>query len=128
MPKTGSKVASRSKSARKVTRRAQQEPRPLSETAHDVWTLRLYITGQGARSKAALANLERLCREHLDDDRYEIEVIDLMKYPHLAKADQILAIPTLVRKVPEPIKRVIGDLSNEERALIALDLQRKGEV
>lgn len=88
----------------------------------DVWTLRLYVAGDNQKSRTALSNLKRLCEEHIGSERYEIEVIDLMKNPQLAKADQILAIPTLVRRIPEPMKRVIGDLSNAERALIALDL------
>lgn len=88
----------------------------------DIWTLRLYIAGENQQSRLALNNLKRLCREHIGEGRYEIEVIDLMKNPQLAKADQILAIPTLVRKLPEPVKRVIGSLSDSERAMLALDL------
>ncbi|QKT03342.1 circadian clock protein KaiB [Ectothiorhodospiraceae bacterium 2226] len=88
----------------------------------DVWTLRLYVAGENQKSRAAFTNLTRLCEKHLGTGRYEIEVIDLMKNPQLAKADQILAIPTLVRRIPEPMKRVIGDLSDADRALIALDL------
>jgi len=86
------------------------------------WNLRLYIAGDSPRSRTALANLKRLCEAQLAG-KYEIEVIDLTKRPDLAKADQILAVPTLVRKVPEPMKRIIGDLSNADRALIALDMQ-----
>jgi circadian clock protein KaiB len=86
-----------------------------------IWTLRLYIAGDSPRSRTALQNLERLCERHLPG-RYRIEVIDLVKTPELAKAHQILAIPTLVREVPEPIKRVIGDLSDESKALLSLDL------
>ena len=86
------------------------------------WTLRLYVAGENQKSRTALSNLTRLCEAHIGQGNYEIEVIDLMKNPHLAKADQILAIPTLIRKIPEPIKRIIGDLSNEERAMLALDL------
>ena len=86
------------------------------------WELRLYVAGQSKRSLAAIANLKRLCDEHLPG-KYEIEVIDLMKNPQLAAGDQILAIPTLVRKLPEPIKKIIGDLSNTERALVGLDLR-----
>jgi circadian clock protein KaiB len=86
------------------------------------WALRLYVAGENPQSRMALNNLTRLCEEHLGEGRYTIEVIDLMKNPQLAKADQILAIPTLVRKVPEPMKRVIGSLSDAERALLALDL------
>lgn len=87
----------------------------------DVWTLRLYIAGDSPKSRTALANLERLCDTHLKG-KYKIEVIDLKTRPELAKADQILALPTLIRKIPEPMKRLIGDLSNAERALVALDL------
>lgn len=86
------------------------------------WSLRLYIAGKTPKSVAALANLRRICDEHMNG-RYEVEVIDLMESPHLAKKDQIVAIPTLVRQLPEPLKRIIGDLSNTERVLIGLDLQ-----
>lgn len=95
---------------------------PTSSDHEQVWTLRLYVAGDNQKSRTALSNIRRLCKEHLGDGAYEIEVIDLMKNPQLAKADQILAIPTLVRKLPEPMKRVIGDLSNADRALLALDL------
>jgi circadian clock protein KaiB len=90
-------------------------------TSDDVWTLRLYIAGDSPKSRTALANLQRLCDTHLKG-KYKIEVIDLKTRPELAKADQILALPTLIRKIPEPMKRLIGDLSNAERALVALDL------
>ena len=86
-----------------------------------VWNLRLYIAGDSPKSRLALANLERMCERHLPG-RYKIDVIDLVKTPELAKAHQILAIPTLVREVPEPIKRVIGDLSDESKALLNLNL------
>ncbi len=89
----------------------------------ETWTLRLYVAGENAKSRTALSNLQRLCEQHLGAGRYDIEVIDLMRQPQLAKADQILAIPTLVRKIPEPMKRVIGDLSNADRAMVALDLK-----
>ncbi len=85
------------------------------------WNLRLYVAGQTSKSIAAIANLKRICEQHMDV-RYNIEVIDLMQKPHLAKHDQIVAIPTLIRKVPEPIKRIIGDLSATERVLVGLDL------
>jgi circadian clock protein KaiB len=85
------------------------------------WQLRLYIVDQTAKSIAALANLKRLCDERLVG-RYEIEVIDLLENPSLAAADQILAVPTLVRKLPEPVKKIIGDLSQIERILLGLDL------
>lgn len=86
------------------------------------WNLRLYIAGQTPKSVAALANLRRICDEHMNG-QYEVEVIDLMESPHLAQKDQIVAIPTLVRQLPEPLKRIIGDLSNTQRVLIGLDLE-----
>lgn len=94
-----------------------------SSSSQDTWTLRLYVAGENQQSRLALRNLTNLCEQHIGEGRYEIEVIDLMKQPQLAKADQILAIPTLVRKIPEPVKRVIGSLSDAERALLALDLE-----
>ena len=94
---------------------------PASPTKPE-WQLRLYVAGQTARSTAAIANLERLCRTHMDG-RYEIEVVDLLKNPALAEGDQILAVPTLVRKLPEPMKKIIGDLSNEARVLVGLDVK-----
>jgi len=86
------------------------------------WELRLYVAGQTSKSLAAFANLKRLCEEHLPE-RYVIEVIDLLKTPQLAQDDQILAVPTLVRKLPFPIRKIIGDLSNTERVLVGLDLR-----
>jgi circadian clock protein KaiB len=86
------------------------------------WDLRLYIAGRTPKCAAAFSNLQKLCEEHLAD-RYRIEVIDLLENTQLAKGDQILAIPTLVRKLPEPIKKIIGDLSNTERVLVGLDLR-----
>lgn len=95
------------------------------QEATKVWNLRLFIAGDSPKSRTALQNLERLCERHLAG-RYNIEVIDLVKRPELAKAYQILAIPTLVRELPEPIKRVIGDLSDESKALLNLDLDSLG--
>ena len=89
---------------------------------NDRWQLRLYVAGQTPKSITALANLKRLCETHLAG-RYEIEVIDLLKNPRLAAGDQILAVPTLVRKLPTPVKKIIGDLSNEVRVLVGLDLR-----
>jgi circadian clock protein KaiB len=86
--------------------------------------LRLYVAGQTPRTVAALANLKRLCEKHLPE-RYDIEVIDLLRNPKLAAGDQIFAIPTLVRKLPPPMKKIIGDLSNEERVIVGLDLRRE---
>ncbi len=85
------------------------------------WQLRLYVAGQTAKSMAAFDNLKHVCETHLAG-RYAIEVIDLLVNPRLAAGDQILAVPTLVRKVPEPIRKIIGDLSNEERVLVGLDV------
>ena len=87
------------------------------------WNLRLYTAGQSPKSLAALANLKRVCDEHLAG-RYSIEVVDLLKNPRLAKDDQIVAIPTLVRKLPEPLRRIVGDLSDTERTLVGLQLKR----
>jgi len=89
------------------------------------WELRLYVAGRTARSVKALANLRRICEEHLKGE-YQIQVIDVLENPQLAAGDQILALPTLVRKLPEPVKKIIGDLSNEERVLIGLDLRPYG--
>jgi circadian clock protein KaiB len=88
----------------------------------DEWILRLYVAGQSARSSAALQNLEAICEKHLAG-RYRIEVIDLLKQPQLARGDQIVAVPTLVRHLPPPMKKIIGDLSNQERVLVGLDLR-----
>jgi len=86
------------------------------------WQLRLYVAGQTPKSLTAFANLKRICEEHLEG-KYSIEVVDLLVNPQLAKGDQILAIPTLVRKLPEPILKIIGDLSNTERVLVGLDIK-----
>lgn len=86
------------------------------------WDLRLYVAGRTARSSIALSNLERICETHLKG-QYRIEVIDVLKNPQLARGDQILALPTLVRKLPEPMRKIIGDLSHEDRVLIGLDLR-----
>jgi circadian clock protein KaiB len=87
--------------------------------------LRLYVAGQTTKSLTAFANLRRICETHLAG-QYCIEVVDLTKTPQLAAGDQILAVPTLVRRLPEPIKKIIGDLSNEERVLVGLDIQPSG--
>jgi circadian clock protein KaiB len=93
----------------------------VSESGNHKWKLRLYVAGQTPRSLAALANLQRICKENMSG-RYHIEVIDLVKTPDLAQRDQIFAIPTLVRKMPEPIKRIVGDLSNLERVLVGMEI------
>ncbi len=99
---------------------ATPKARP-AETHSDVYTLRLYVAGQTPKSVAAFTNLKKICEEHLAG-RYKIEVVDLLENPKLARGDQILAIPTLVKKLPEPVRKIIGDLSNTERVLIGLDL------
>ena len=90
----------------------------------NAYHLRLYVAGQTAKSMTALANLKRVCEEHLAG-RYDIEVIDLLMNPQLAAGDQILAVPTLVRRLPAPLKRIIGDLSNTEKVLVGLDIRAK---
>jgi circadian clock protein KaiB len=99
---------------------------PVPETDPDRdpnhYQLRLYVAGQTTKSLAAMTNLKRFCEEHLAG-RYDIEVIDLIKNPQLAAGDQILAIPTLVRRLPSPLKRIIGDLSNTEKVLVGLDIR-----
>ena len=101
---------------------ARQEAPTGANAETETWELRLYTAGQTPRSVAAFANLQRLCEEHLPG-RYKIEVIDLMQHPQLAAGDQIVAIPTLVRKLPEPLRRIVGDLSNTERTLVGLQLR-----
>jgi circadian clock protein KaiB len=91
-------------------------------TELEVWCLRLYVAGQSPKSLRALANLKTLCEEHLAG-RYEIEIIDLVEHPELARSDDILAIPTLVRRLPAPLRKIIGDLSNTPRVLVGLRLQ-----
>jgi circadian clock protein KaiB len=93
-----------------------------SEAAKESWLLKLYVAGQTPRSVLAFTNLKEICEEHLDG-KYKIEVIDLLMNPNLAKDDQILALPTLMRKLPEPVKKIIGDLSNTERVLVGLDIK-----
>ena len=112
----------------KIASKSRRGPDPgnrdeSAATDGEMWNLRLYVAGQSPKSLRAFSNLKKLCEEHLAG-KYHIEVIDLLKSPQLAAGDQILAIPTLVRKLPEPIKKIIGDLSNEDRTLIGLDLRR----
>jgi circadian clock protein KaiB len=102
---------------------AKPRPKKNSEAeAAPVFDLRLYVAGQTPKSLAAIANLKKICEEHLAG-QYRIEVIDLLQNPQLAQGDQILAIPTLVRKLPEPIKKIIGDMSSTERVLVGLDVR-----
>jgi circadian clock protein KaiB len=95
-----------------------------TENSQQRWWLRLYVAGQTPRSLAAFQNLKRICEEHLKG-MYEIEVVDLLKNPQLAKGDQIVAIPTLVRNLPPPVKKIIGDLSNFDRVLVGLDVKER---
>ena len=97
--------------------REPAEPPPKGE----IWKLRLYVAGQTPKSVAAFTNLKKICDTHLAG-QYQIEVIDLLKQPQLAAGDQIVAIPTLVRKLPEPLRRIVGDLRNTERTLVGLNL------
>jgi len=102
----------------RIKRSQPSAPDPEAE-----WKLRLYVAGQTPKSLTAFANLKRLCEEHLAG-RYQIEVIDLLKHPELAQRDQIIALPTLVRKLPEPIKRIVGDLSNSQRVVVGMNLEK----
>jgi circadian clock protein KaiB len=112
-----------------IKKPAARRPKAKSPAAMppDFYDLRLYVAGQTARSLAALANLQRICKEHLAG-RYRIQVIDLLKRPQLARGDQILALPTLVRKLPEPIRKLVGDLSDTDRALVGLDLRPRSST
>jgi circadian clock protein KaiB len=103
---------------------SQSEPATLSrsEDGAEVWELRLYVAGQTPKSVAAFANLRRLCEEFLPG-RYAIEVVDLVKHPKLAVGEEIVALPTVVRKLPPPLRKVVGDLSNTERAIVGLQLR-----
>ncbi len=100
----------------------EKEKEACTDSTEEIWNLRLYVAGQTPKSIAAFANLKKICEEHLAG-RYRIEVIDLIKNPQLAKGDQIIATPTLVRKLPEPLKKMIGDLANTERVLVGLDIR-----
>jgi circadian clock protein KaiB len=104
--------------------RARSNPAGQGRVKGDAaeWSLRLYTAGQSPKSLRALANLKKICDEHLDG-RYHIQVVDLLKNPELARGDQIFAIPTLVRQLPVPIRQILGDLSNVERTLVGLDLR-----
>lgn len=95
----------------------------MTKEKTEKFELRLYIAGQTPNSIAAIRNINKLCKEHLDG-KYSIEVIDLLVTPQLAAGDQIVAIPTLVRKIPKPIRKIIGDLSNEEKVLVGLDIRK----
>lgn len=107
--------------------RKQQGKAARGQADPEIWELRLYTAGQTPKSITAFANLKKICEEHLPG-RYRIEVIDLLQHPQLAAGDQIVAIPTLVRKLPEPLRRIVGDLSNKERTLVGLQLRPAGQA
>jgi circadian clock protein KaiB len=104
-----------------ATRQKSASARATPEQARH-WKLRLYVAGQTPRSVAAIGNLEKICLQHLEG-RYELEIIDLVKNPRLARDHQILAVPTLVRQIPHPARKIIGDLSNVERVLVGLEIR-----
>ena len=110
------------KTLAKKSRRSSNGQPSQSDGDAAQWNLRLYVAGQTPRSLTAFNNLKNICEEYLKGE-YHIEVIDLMENPTLARGDQLLAIPTLVRKLPQPIRKIIGDLSNTERVLVGLDIQ-----
>lgn len=111
-----------------MKKRAAKKPatkKPVKKKGpEERWELRLYVAGSSSRSLTAFANLKKICEAHLKN-RYSIEVIDLLEKPQLAQGDQIVALPTLVRKLPEPIRRIVGDLSDTERALVGLQLRSR---
>lgn len=107
--------------ARRPGRKSTLRAVAASLEASERWELRLYVAGQTPKSLAAFANLKKICESHLQG-KYRIEVIDLLVHPELARADQIVALPTLIRKLPPPVKRIIGDLSNKERTLVGMEL------
>jgi circadian clock protein KaiB len=94
----------------------------ITDSTEEIWDLRLYVAGQTRKSITAFANLKKICEEHLAG-KYRIEVIDLLKNPRLAKGDQIIAVPTLVKKLPEPLRKIIGDMADTERVLVGLDIR-----
>ena len=110
-----------------TTRARPRNPAPRKPTPRkpEVWKLRLFVAGQTPKSIRAFANLKVLCEEHLKG-RYQIEVIDLLENPHMARGNQIVALPTLVVNLPEPVRQIIGDLSNTDRVLVGLALQKVG--
>ena len=110
-----------------MTEKKKPSTEELGLKDSEFWELRLYVAGQTPNSIRAFSNLQKICDEHLHG-KYKIEVIDLIKNPQLAAGDQILAIPTLVRKLPEPIKKIIGDLSNTDRVLVGLDIRSKSQT
>jgi circadian clock protein KaiB len=124
-PKGSPKLSDRKpKPKAKGSGKADSARSKAPEAGPGSWNLRLYVAGQTPRSLTAFSNLKKLCELHLAG-RYEIEVIDLTRHPQLAQGDQIVAIPTLVRKLPPPIKRIVGDLSNLERVLVGMEIHQR---
>jgi circadian clock protein KaiB len=115
----GKKTAGRSKPGKPAQAKARKKAAAPKESR---WMLRLYVAGEASKSLTAFSNLKKICEEYLPN-RHAIEVVDLAKHPELAQKDQIVALPTLVRKLPEPVRRVIGDLSNLDRVLVGMDLK-----
>ena len=109
----------------KIKKKTGARPRKLTSQKPEVWKLRLYVAGQTPKSIRAFANLKVLCEKHLKGT-YQIEVIDLLEHPEMARGDQIVALPTLVVKLPQPVRQIIGDLSNTDRVLVGLALQQLG--
>jgi circadian clock protein KaiB len=103
-------------------KKAVKKRKAAGPTRERKYELRLYVAGNTPRSAAALANLDRICKEHLEGD-YRVKVVDLLKNPALARGDQILAVPTLVRRLPSPMRKIIGDLSDTERVLVGLEVK-----
>jgi len=106
-----------------IPKTRRKEKVKTEDPADDAWILRLYVAGQTPNSLTAFENLKKICEDHLDS-KYTIEVIDLQKHPQLAKDHQIIAVPTLIRKLPTPVKKIIGNLSNTEKVLVGLDLRK----
>jgi len=116
------KMSAASTRPRRAAAKPAKKPAGKVIRVTEQWTLRLYIAGQTPRSLTAFANLKKLCEQHLAG-RYQIEVVDLLKAPQLGAKDQIVALPTLIRRLPEPVRRVIGDLSNAERVRLGINLE-----
>jgi circadian clock protein KaiB len=115
-------------SKRKITNNKKNAIKANGVDGNDLlMELRLYVAGQTPKSLSALANLKKICKEHLEG-RYRLHVIDFLQTPQLAQGDQILAIPTLVRNLPQPMRKIIGDLSDTERVLVGLDVRQNGEL
>jgi len=121
MARKGKKKSGKRKRAGNEKKKSSQ-PKSHAGNSNGIWELRLYIAGYSPKSVEAYTNLKKICEEHLAG-KYKIEIIDLLKTSELARGDQILAVPTLVRKLPEPVKKIIGDLSNTKRVLIGLNIR-----